>query len=218
MEPNWEKIKLEVKKIGGTTELATRMNESDSTVRSWFARKNIPLEKIPAFITAIENAITAKEINPGYFGKIEETRTEYRTGQSAPRAIPVLKEDDIGKSANSTTYIYIEETQTRKVSDETFALIANSDIMAPHICKGDIIIIDPAITAQPGDITLAKLETPNRYILAKYKLLGYDNEGNPQISLQPSNSDYPAFEITDKKTGQILGPVIEHRRIVKTEN
>jgi len=214
MKPDWEKIKQIVKICGGTKELAAKLNESESTIRSWFARESIPLEKIPNLLGAINHMLSPADINPEYFSKINEAHLVSSNGDKVAE-IPLLNEPNIGKSAPGTAHIYMEEAAKRNVSNNTFALIAASDIMAPSITKGDIVIIDPDLESQPGDTILAKLTNPNQHLIAKYKLQGYEEDGNIQVILSPSNSDYPEFNFVNNKSGKLIGPVIEHRRILK---
>lgn len=211
MKPNWEKLESVISSInGGKAEIARRMGEKPATVTNWFLRKSIPLDAVPRLMKATDGQIRPDDINPDYFAQIRDTAGRYDTS-AQPHPVPLIQYKDIDNPIDTSRLIYLDNQLGALLSDHTVALTVEDNTMAPSINSGDTIIIDPAISAQPGDIVLARLYTPARHVLAKYRLTGYDDNGNATISLEPANPDFPAFAMTETKTGTIIGPVVEHR-------
>jgi hypothetical protein len=78
--------------------------------------------------------------------------------------------------------------------------------------KGDRIICDPRIAAQPSDFVIAIRREDKHAIFRRYRLAGYDLSGNQIIELVAVNSDYPTVEISAAHPGRIVARVMEHRR------
>ena len=101
------------------------------------------------------------------------------------------------------------------VSTDAFALVVESDSMAPEFLPGDRIVVDPSDTPKPGNYVVAKLDARDQATFKKYRPRGYDAEGREVIELAPLNSDWPTLYIDAQNPGHIIGPVVEHRRKLK---
>lgn len=94
-----------------------------------------------------------------------------------------------------------------KISDQTFALEIEGDSMEPEFHEGDTVIIDPKVTARPGDFVVAKLESSEEATFKKYR-----PRSENLIELVPLNGDWPVLVIDPDHPGTIIGTMIEHRR------
>lgn len=214
MTTNWEKIETATNKLnGGKRELARRLGEKPSTVGNWFQRQAIPLEKAPDVVTALDYLISIEDIDPTYFHKISEIAARYET--ATPRTLPQLNYNEIDQPTAAQGTIPVDGETAKKLSQAAFAIAAQDEAMAPNIKTGDILIIDPRANLNPGDIALAKAHNPTRWVLGSYRVRGYLDNGEPIVVITPENDYFPATEITTEATGQVIGPVIEHRRKLK---
>lgn len=68
------------------------------------------------------------------------------------------------------------------VQNNWFALEIKDDSMSPKICKGDVAIINPNQTLQPGCFVVAKIKNQSEVIVRQYKQLS-------------SASEFEAFEL-----------------------
>jgi SOS-response transcriptional repressor LexA len=101
---------------------------------------------------------------------------------------------------------------------DIFCLRINDRSMTDKFCPGDRVIINPHVSADPGDIALVVIAELGQTVLRKLKLI---NPGDPSnktpdvFDLIPSNSDFPNIRINEKHPGKVIGPVIEHRRVLE---
>lgn len=98
--------------------------------------------------------------------------------------------------------------------DGCFALKIRGRSMEPDFLEGDIIIVDPSRSPNPGDFVVANradcadiLETTFK----KYRPRGYDDFGREIFELTPLNDDFPPLR-SDRDHLSVLGVMIEHRR------
>lgn len=95
---------------------------------------------------------------------------------------------------------------------EVFALEVEGQSMRPDFRDGDIIIIDTGVAPDPGDFVVAQLDGEPKATFKRYRLRGYDEDGQPIVELAPINPDYPTLVMDAKRPGRIIGTMIEHRR------
>jgi len=93
-----------------------------------------------------------------------------------------------------------------------FTLQIEGESMLPDFRPGDLVIIDPDVSANPGDVVAAKRERDDSATLKKYRARGEDAEGRPIFELVPLNPDYATLTVDASSPGRIIGPVVEHRR------
>lgn len=90
-----------------------------------------------------------------------------------------------------------------------FGLWLRGDSMLPQFKEGDLIIVDPDESPQPGDYVVAK-NGSNEATFKKYRPRGIDESGQEVFELVPLNDDYPTMH-SDRQHIQIIGVMIEHR-------
>ena len=108
-------------------------------------------------------------------------------------------------------YILVDED----MPDGTLGVVVEGDSMEPEFHEGDIIVIDPSLSPQPGDFVIAKRTCPYsdsvESTFKKYRPKHYDENGNLEYDLIPLNPDYPSLNSKRDKLS-ITGILVEHRR------
>ncbi len=94
------------------------------------------------------------------------------------------------------------------VSECAFALRVVGDSMTPEFQPGDIIVIDPMISPQPGDYVVAKNHSEEA-TFKKYRPRGKNDSSIDYFELVPLNPDYPSLR-SDLDNLTIIGVQIEH--------
>jgi len=107
---------------------------------------------------------------------------------------------DIPEEAHDTVY-------SDAVPDGCFALVVEGDSMAPEFSPGDIVIIDPKRSPEPGDFVVACTESESEATFKQFLLI----KGQPV--LHALNPAYPDIEIDSSFDRVIAGVVIETKRI-----
>lgn len=98
-----------------------------------------------------------------------------------------------------------------EISKYSFVLIVRDDRNSPDLKQGDVLIIDPSVTPEPGDIVLVESAIKSEAILGKYRYR-VDESGEEQFEVYPVNNDFDTLQSSSHKL-RIIGVVIEHRRI-----
>ncbi len=93
---------------------------------------------------------------------------------------------------------------TERIGPNAFALYVRGDSMEPEFSDGDIILVDPAEPARPGDYVVVRLEAEAE---VTFKQLVIDG---PRRYLKPLNPRYPILEVTTDAV--ICGVVVEKTR------
>ncbi|MCF5912030.1 LexA family protein [Aeromonas veronii] len=96
-----------------------------------------------------------------------------------------------------------------------FGLWLRSDSMLPQFKEGDLIIVDPDESPQPGDYVVAK-NGSDEATFKKYRPRGIDENGQEVFELVPLNDDYPTMH-SDRQHIQIIGVMVEHRSYRKRQ-
>lgn len=99
------------------------------------------------------------------------------------------------------------------LSPKCFAARVSDDSMAPEFSMGDVVIIDPTVGANDGDvvmITSPKKATMLRRLVAR----GPNSKGQEVYDLHTNNPDYPNLPMNTaiNQRLKISGVVVEHRR------
>lgn len=104
----------------------------------------------------------------------------------------------------------------RELSGSAFALEIKGDSMLPEFKTGDRVIIDPAVSPQPGDYVVAK-NGEEEATFKKYRPRGVNERGDLVFELVPLNEDYPSMR-SDVTPIRIVGTMVEHRKYRKRGN
>ena len=96
------------------------------------------------------------------------------------------------------------------VSSGTFGLIIKGPSMEPDFKDGDKVIVDPAVTPQPGDFVVAK-NTEEEATFKKYRPRGTSERGEQIFELVPLNDDFATLH-SERDHLHIIGVMVEHRK------
>lgn len=91
----------------------------------------------------------------------------------------------------------------------TFCLEVEGESMLPRFQPGDLLIVDPELSPNPGNFVVARNGT-NQATFKKYRPRGIDERGNTIFELVPLNEDYPTLR-SDTEKLIVIGVVVEHR-------
>jgi len=97
-----------------------------------------------------------------------------------------------------------------ELGGRAFALRVKGDSMAPDIIEGDVVVVDPDVSPQPGDIVVAK-NGSHEATIKQYRPRGYNAEGKEWFELVPRNEVYAPMR-SDVCPITIIGVMVEHRR------
>lgn len=96
------------------------------------------------------------------------------------------------------------------LSGSAFGLIIKGPSMEPEFREGDKVIIDPAVSPQPGDFVVAK-NTQEEATFKKYRPRGTDERGEMIFELVPLNDDFPTLH-SERDHLHVIGVMVEHRK------
>lgn len=96
------------------------------------------------------------------------------------------------------------------LSGSAFGLIIKGPSMEPDFREGDKVIIDPAVSPQPGDFVVAK-NTQEEATFKKYRPRGTDERGEMVFELVPLNDDFPTLH-SERDHLHVIGVMVEHRK------
>lgn len=128
------------------------------------------------------------------------------------RVVPVLQNilvvgrEDMELDNNVLSYVGIDQELAKVTGPHVFALEIKENSMLPDFRPGDIVVVDPDISPQPGEIVAAKLHTGGVITLRKYRPI--DAEVFELVAL---NEDWPKIVVDRENPAQILGTLVEHR-------
>ncbi|SFO10791.1 helix-turn-helix domain-containing protein [Xenorhabdus japonica] len=94
-------------------------------------------------------------------------------------------------------------------SGRAFALRIDGDSMEPDFKAGDIVIIDPEVTPNPGEFVVAA-SYEREATFKKYRPIAINIDGTQHFELIPLNNDYPILDNQRIKI-TIMGTMVEHR-------
>lgn len=102
-------------------------------------------------------------------------------------------------------------TPDEGVGKNAFALRIKGDSNYPDYKEGEIVIIDPDISPQPGDFVAAK-NGEEEATFKKFRPRGTDENGKDVFELAPLNEDFPTLYSDRDGPMRIVGTMVEHRR------
>lgn len=146
---------------------------------------------------------------------------EYPEMEIAPpgtRRVPVWDYVQAGKWAGVAPNLRGEEMQDHVLTDveysnDAFAMVIRGDSMEPDFHEGEVVIIDPAVRAKPGDFVVAK-DDLGEATFKKFRPRGMNDKGVDYFILEPLNQDYEPMR-SDLQLIKIIGTMVEHRRYRK---
>ncbi|CDG95368.1 conserved hypothetical protein [Xenorhabdus bovienii str. puntauvense] len=129
------------------------------------------------------------------------------------RKVPLINRLQAGKLAKGFPirgYDDLEHVITdMNWSECAFALRIDGDSMEPDFKTGDIVVIDPEITPNPGEFVVAATHE-REATFKKYRPITIDIDGAQHFELISLNNDYPILD-NQRIEITIIGTMVEHR-------
>ncbi|WP_047680392.1 MULTISPECIES: LexA family transcriptional regulator [Xenorhabdus] len=94
-------------------------------------------------------------------------------------------------------------------SERAFALRIDGDSMKPDFKAGDIVVIEPEVTPNPGEFVVA-VTYEREATFKKYRPITINIDGTQHFELIPLNNDYPILD-SQRIEITIIGTMVEHR-------
>lgn len=124
--------------------------------------------------------------------------------------IPLIAQRDVAQWLNDADTVrhQLLMHNDMALSQQSFALRVEEQAMMPAILRNDVVIIDPNLSPQPGDIVLA-LQHKNA-LLRTWRQRGSE-EGVAQFELAPININFPELH-SSRDSLKLTGTLVELRR------
>lgn len=156
-------------------------------------------------------------------GAIAEGSTDFVSAQKiqledllrSQSQVPVFTKSDFNSLdvkdlAAVTSHVFSE----LKLSNQSYAVSIEDQAMLPEIQPSDRLLIDPAVQPVPGDLVAVHSHRTHESYIRKYRALGFNAGGDLIFEARPVDADYPVLQ-AESDLLQVLGVVVEHRRIRK---
>lgn len=189
----------EARKRAGKTqdEIAALFGISRASVAQWESDETMPEADKLARI-ADELGVSLNVLMTGRpFQGVEAEVAGYAKAMPLPRAVPLVSWVQAGRrepvadpyaSGEGEKYVYT----TQRVGENAYALRIRGDSMEPRFQDGDIVIIDPALSAASGKFVVVRFEQAQE---ATFKQLVIDAD---RQYLKPLNARYPIIPIDEQ--------------------
>jgi transcriptional regulator with XRE-family HTH domain len=93
------------------------------------------------------------------------------------------------------------------ISSESFAVKLEDESMEPTFYRGDIVVLDPAVTTQDTDCVLVRLRDSPKHVFRHY----VPRRGGA-FDLVAENPEFPTVTSNSSTQVEVLGVMVEHRR------
>lgn len=96
--------------------------------------------------------------------------------------------------------------------DGSYGLKIRGKSMEPAFYQGEIVVVNPTLSANPGDFVVARVANSpgNEATLKQYAVTGIDRNGVETFELRPLNPLFPTFSSKEHDI-DLLGVVVEKR-------
>ncbi|MFO3210881.1 S24 family peptidase [Legionella pneumophila serogroup 2] len=121
-----------------------------------------------------------------------------------PKAVIQAIRDETGH--DSVSFIPLSPEISQKLGENTFALRMHDDSMLPELKNGDILIIDPDIDANPGQIIMAQNKDSGG-IVRRYKQLSVEKTQR-EFELLALNDNWANIRVQQDSWFDIVGVVV----------
>ena len=146
-------------------------------------------------------------------GYLDEPHELEKIPMRLGKKIPVLSFVQAGIWTETGDNSYDEWIE---VSDDTpdgsYALKVIGRSMEPAFFQGEIVVVDPTMSASPGDFVVARIanSSDNEASIKQYAVTGIDRNGVETFELRPLNPLFPTFSSKEFDI-DMLGVVTEKR-------
>lgn len=182
----------------------------------------IPLNLPAALkIGAVLN-LSVSELSPRLAALMPVALAEAKAGYgNGSRRIPVFTTHEATSFESAAAHaraatVGLDPPLSSSCGTRTFALTVGDRAMQPDFLQNDIVIVDPDAKPQPGEIVAALIEGEDQVILRRYRLRkAGTRKRSAGIELVALNEDYGSIVIDADHPGRVIGPVVEHRRLLR---
>ncbi len=225
-----DKIGFPEKNSGRQTALARAMSVrrggsiSQKGVRKWLEGEALPSEENRQILVQL-CGIAYQDLfgslgssNPLHSQDVSGFRFDQNTQQviGPARQVPLISNVAAGKLTEVCNPYALGAYERmvmvhEDVSGRAFALRIVGDSMLPEFREGDIIVVDPNVTPQPGDYVVAKNHSEEA-TFKRYRPRGKNESGQDYFELIPLNPDFPTLR-SDFDHLVIIGVEVEHHSL-----
>jgi SOS-response transcriptional repressor LexA len=111
-------------------------------------------------------------------------------------------------SLNRYDFVPLSFSPDTKMDQDSFAVIVTDEGMAPEILLNDLLVINPSLSPNPGQIVVAYVSDEPFAVIRKFRKPSKDT-----FELVSANKDWPSYQgKNNDKLIKILGTAIELRR------
>jgi SOS-response transcriptional repressor LexA len=207
-------------------QLAKKLGVGQESVHQWEAGKTVPNRKRIDLVASVLD-MTPEELlfdaplskraawkGQKFFGEEGDVVVSAFGDQLIPlcsyeEAALWTASDDPYPVNNATGHVW---ANLEGLTERSFGLWVEGESMMEEFYPGDVIVVDPNVTPQPGDFVVAKLDKSKAVVFRKYRLSGEDERGEPKVELLPLNDNYPNIVMDGKNQGRIVATMLEHRK------
>lgn len=162
----------------------------------------------------------ALDVSPAFLMCLSDEKLSKQT-KSPSQLIPLLDSrkaceaklhiDSIRGQKRSSDVIFISVSTALlpELSQEAFALKITNDSMMPEIRVNDVLVIDSAMSPNPGDYVGVNVGGKSEVIVCQYKKLSYTSS---EFELLTLNDHWPNIKVSDGVEVEIIGKVIQNLR------
>ncbi len=196
--------KIRDKRFTSNAELARAVERASSQV-------NDMLTGTKSFGPKVARAIEEKLKLPR--GYLDEPHEIEQVPMRFGRKIPILSFVQAGNWTNTGDDSFDEWIDVPEdMPDGSYGLKIRGKSMEPVFYQGEIVIIDPTLSANPGDYVVARVANSpdNEATIKQYAVTGIDRNGVETFELRPLNPLFPTLSSKEFEI-DLLGVVVEKR-------
>lgn len=196
--------KIRDKRFASNAELARAIDRASSQV-------NDMLTGTKSFGPKIARSIEEKLKLPR--GYLDEPHEPEKVPTRFGKKIPILSFVQAGNWTNTGDDSFDEWIDVPEdMPDGSYGLKIRGKSMEPAFYQGEIVIVDPTLSANPGDYVVARVANSpdNEATIKQYAVTGIDRNGVETFELRPLNPLFPTFSSKELEI-DLLGVVVEKR-------
>lgn len=163
------------------------------------------LDVSPAFLMCLsDEKLSKKTKNPSQLIPLLDSQQACE----AKLHIGAMREQE---GSRDVIFISVSTALLPELSQEAFALKMADDSMLPEIRVNDVLVIDPAMSPNPGDYVGVSVGGKSDVIVCQYKKLSYTSS---EFELLTLNDHWPNIKGKSDIAVMIIGVVVQNIRLL----